>query len=152
MESVIATNVTNPDSDSSSFKKPTPTPAVLKTDSRLLLQLKTCDSTDSRLRLHNPAEIDSGFGFCGAKIQNTLYWRKKPSFWACWIFFCCGICWIILWIINSDFYFLKIAGILCTEEILFLTSRIKIRYLFQTLLKELGQCTPINKGHLLVCW
>ena len=123
MESVIATNVTNPDSDSSSFKKltptpavlknrlptpavlknrlptptpvvlknrlptptpavlknrlPTPTPAVLKTDSRLLLQLKTCDSTDSRLRLHNPAEIDSGFGFCGAKIQNTLYWRKK---------------------------------------------------------------------------
>ena len=34
-----------PDSDSSSFKKPTPTPAFLKT--RFLLQLKTCDSTDS---------------------------------------------------------------------------------------------------------
>ena len=44
------------------LRLPTPTPAVLKTDSdsRLRLQLKTCDSTDSdsrlRLRLHNPAD------------------------------------------------------------------------------------------------
>ena len=70
MESVIATNVPTPDSDSSSLEKPTPIPAVLKnrlwfqqfwkTDSdsnsfenRLRLQLKACDSTDSQLRLHN---------------------------------------------------------------------------------------------------
>ena len=43
------------DSDSSSFKKTTPTPAVLK--KRLRLQLKTCDSTDSDkdFESHNPA-------------------------------------------------------------------------------------------------
>ena len=45
------------------LRLPTPTPADLKTDSdsRLRLQLKTCDSTDSdsRLRLHNPASNQS---------------------------------------------------------------------------------------------
>ena len=37
--------IPTPDSDSSIFENPTPTPAVLK--NRLRLQLKTCDSTDS---------------------------------------------------------------------------------------------------------
>ena len=86
MESVIATNVPTPDSDSSSFekptptpdsdstsfKKPTPTPAVLKTDSdsRLRLQLKTCDSTDSdsRLRLHNPGRRGLIYGDLPTKL------------------------------------------------------------------------------------
>ena len=95
MESVIATNVPTPtpDSDSSSFEKPTPTPAVLKnrlrlptptpavlktdSDSRLRLQLKTCDSTDSdsrlRLRLHNPARnLICPLGHCPTNTCSLL--------------------------------------------------------------------------------